>query len=71
MLACLDAIGKLTETDKNVPFREQLLSLVILRVEGEKVTKFLIEERLQKASTPEERENFQRAIALLDEVKGW
>jgi hypothetical protein len=70
--ACLEAITKLTDEEKKRPRREKLLVLVIVRVEGEKFARLLLEDK--KASVAKNREqveNLERAIALIDEVKSW
>ena len=70
--ACLHQIIKLTAEDKGRPFREKLLVLVIVRVEGEKVARLLLEDRKASVSENKEQvENLERAIALIDEVKSW
>jgi len=70
--ACMDEIVKLTPEDRQKPFKEKLLCSVILRVEGEKVARLLLEERKEAVSKEKEQvENLDRAIALIEEVKSW
>lgn len=69
--ACLEEIVKLTPEDREKPFKEKLLCLVIVRVEGEKIARILLEDRKEKATEPEQIENLQRAIDLIDKVKSW
>jgi len=69
--ACLEEIVKLTPEDRKKPFKEKLLCLVIVRVEGEKIARILLEDRKQTATNTQQIENLQRAINLVDEVKFW
>jgi len=69
--ACLEEIVKLTSEDRAKPFKEKLLCLVIVRVEGEKIARILLEDRKQTATNTQQIENLQRAINLVDEVKFW
>lgn len=69
--ACLEEIVKLTSEDRKKPFKEKLLCLVIVHVEGEKIARILLEDRKQTATNTQQIENLQRAINLIDEVKFW
>ena len=69
--ACLEEIVKLTPEESPQPFKEKLLCLVIVRVEGEKIARILLEDRKQTATNTQQIENLQRAINLIDEIKFW
>jgi len=69
--ACLEEIAKLTAEDRKKPFKEKLLCMVIVRVEGKKITRILLEDRKEAATDARQIENLGRAISLIDEVKYW
>jgi len=69
--ACLDAIANLTPAERERPFKEKLLCYVILRVEGEKIARLLLEDRKKSVSEEQQIENLERALALISEVKSW
>lgn len=69
--ACLDELSTCpgdTALDKR---RLKLLSLVVLRVYGEKLAKLALADRLDAAETDRASENFQAALASIPEIKGW
>jgi hypothetical protein len=69
--ACLEQIVRLTLEERERPFKEKLLCLVIVRVEGEKIARILLEDKKETLTDPQEMENVERAIGLIEEVKSW
>jgi hypothetical protein len=70
-VACLVALSRMTPAEWTRPLRARLPLLVILRVEGEKVARFVLEEKEKVLSDQEQVNNIERAIALIDEMKSF
>lgn len=69
--ACLEEIVRLTLEEKERPFKQKLLCSVIVRVEGEKVARILLEDEKARVTDPQQTENLERALGFIDEVKSW
>ena len=64
--ACLDGIASLGPGQES---RAKLLLLVVLRVEGEKVTRFLLQDKLENATYEMAANNYKKAIESIEDVK--
>ena len=64
--ACLDGIASLGPGQES---RAKLYLLVVLRVEGEKVTRFLLQEKLENATNEMAASNYKEAIESIEDVK--
>lgn len=67
----IDAILKLTKKEKEHPWHAKLLTRVIVKVEGERIARILLNDILQTAKTKKEKGNIQLAIKTIDKVKSW
>jgi hypothetical protein len=69
--ACLDTLVEMTAAEWKRPWRAKFLVLVILRVEGEKVARFVLDEKKKMLTDKQQVNNIERAITLIDEVKSF
>lgn len=67
--ACVDSLTQMTPEEWERPLRGRLLVVVVLQVEGEKVTRFVLEEKKRGLKDEQQVKNIERAIALIDEAK--
>lgn len=67
-VACLKEIINLTQSDWDKPFKAKLLLVVIVRVEGEKFTRQILEDFKTNLTDEEQVKNIEKAIALIDEA---
>jgi len=67
--ACVDSLAQMTPEEWERPLRGKLLVLVVLQVEGEKVTRFVLEEKKKGLKDEQQVKNIERAIALIDDAK--
>lgn len=68
--ACIEEIKKLNPADRGT-IKENLLNLVLVSVEGEKVAELLLNEEMKKVGADEEKKkNIERALVLITKVSG-
>jgi hypothetical protein len=68
-LAALEELGR-TPPEKD-DLKRDLLLLVILRVEGEDVARFMITKAAKERTDENERNNLSAALQQVEKVKGW
>ena len=69
--AALDEISRFGDSAAAGQRRLKLLSLVVLRVYGQKLANSVLDDKIALANTPEERLAFEKAKLALPDIEGW